>query len=54
VHFLADNERLSLSHMAENRGIFAKGAIRAADWLLAREPGRYTMPQVLGLGEERP
>ena len=51
VHFLADNERLSLSHLAENRGIFAKGAIRAGEWLLAQEPGRYTMPQVLGLGD---
>jgi 4-hydroxy-tetrahydrodipicolinate reductase len=49
VHFLADSERLSLSHMAENRGIFARGAVRAAQWLLGREPGRYTMPQVLGL-----
>lgn len=49
VHFLADNERLSLSHLAENRGIFAKGAVRAAQWLLGKEPGRYTMPQVLGL-----
>lgn len=51
VHFLADNERLSLSHLAENRGIFAKGAIRAGEWLLAQGPGRYTMPQVLGLGD---
>jgi hypothetical protein len=35
IHFLTDNERLSLSHMAENRGIFARGAVRAAQWLLA-------------------
>lgn len=49
VHFLADNERLSLSHLAENRGIFAKGAVKAAQWLLDKEPGRYTMPEVLGL-----
>ncbi|HQS71277.1 MAG: 4-hydroxy-tetrahydrodipicolinate reductase [Novosphingobium sp. 28-62-57] len=49
VHFLADNERLTFSHLAENRGIFAKGAIRAAQWLLGKEPGRYTMPQVLDL-----
>jgi 4-hydroxy-tetrahydrodipicolinate reductase len=49
IHFLADNERLSLSHMAENRGIFARGAVRAAQWLLGRAPGRYTMPDVLGL-----
>ena len=49
VHFLADNERLTLSHMAENRGIFARGAVRAAHWLLGRAPGRYTMPEVLDL-----
>ncbi|HUD30548.1 MAG TPA: 4-hydroxy-tetrahydrodipicolinate reductase [Novosphingobium sp.] len=49
VHFLADNERLSLSHLAENRGIFAKGAVRAAQWLIGKAPGRYTMPEVLGL-----
>lgn len=49
VHFLADNERLTFSHLAENRAIFAKGAIRAAEWLLDREPGRYTMQDVLGI-----
>lgn len=49
VHFLADNERLSFSHLAENRAIFAKGAIRAAGWLLGKSAGRYTMPQVLDL-----
>ena len=49
VHFLADNERLSFSHLAENRAIFAKGAVRAAQWLLGKPKGRYTMPEVLGL-----
>ena len=49
VHFLADNERLTLSHLAENRDIFARGAVRAAQWLLGRTPGRYTMRQVLDL-----
>jgi 4-hydroxy-tetrahydrodipicolinate reductase len=49
VHFLADNERLSLSHLAENRAIFARGAVRAAQWLIGRPKGRYTMPEVLGL-----
>ena len=54
VHFLADHERLTLSHVAENRAIFARGAVRAAEWLLGdgvlgRAPGRYTMPEVLGL-----
>lgn len=49
VHFLADNERLALSHLAENRAIFAKGAIRAAQWLIGKSAGRYAMPEVLGL-----
>lgn len=49
VHFLADDERLALSHLAENRRIFAKGAVRAAQWLIGQPAGRYTMPQVLGL-----
>lgn len=49
VHFLADNERITLSHLAENRGIFARGAVRAARWLQDRGSGRYTMPEVLDL-----
>ncbi len=49
VFFLADNERITLSHSAENRGIFAKGAVRAALWLIGQKPGRYTMSEVLGL-----
>jgi 4-hydroxy-tetrahydrodipicolinate reductase len=49
VHFLSDNERLSLAHLAENRAIFAKGAVRAAQWLHGRPAGRYTMAQVLDL-----
>jgi len=49
VHFLGESERLVLSHCAENRSIFAQGAVRAAQWLIGRAPGRYTMPQVLDL-----
>ncbi|MBC2651484.1 4-hydroxy-tetrahydrodipicolinate reductase [Novosphingobium aerophilum] len=49
VHFLADNERIALSHLAENRAIFARGAVRAAQWLIGRGAGRYRMPEVLGL-----
>jgi 4-hydroxy-tetrahydrodipicolinate reductase len=49
VHFLSDNERLTLSHLAENRAIFAKGAVRAAQWLIGRPKGRYGMGEVLGL-----
>ncbi len=49
VQFLADDERIALTHLAENRRIFARGAVRAAQWLIGKEPGRYTMEQVLGL-----
>ncbi|HEX4847037.1 MAG TPA: 4-hydroxy-tetrahydrodipicolinate reductase [Novosphingobium sp.] len=49
VHFLADDERIALTHLAENRRIFARGAVRAAQWLLDQAPGRYTMGEVLGL-----
>lgn len=49
VHFLADDERIALSHLAENRRIFAKGAIRAAQWLADKPVGRYHMGEVLGL-----
>ncbi len=49
VLFLGASERLSLSHMAEDRSIFATGAVRAALWLIGKGAGRYTMPEVLGL-----
>lgn len=49
VYLLADNERLALSHLAENRGIFARGAVKAAGWLIGQPAGRYTMKEVLGL-----
>jgi 4-hydroxy-tetrahydrodipicolinate reductase len=49
VIFAADHERIELVHRAENRAIFATGAIKAARWLLAQPAGRYTMDQVLGL-----
>lgn len=49
VIFAGEHERLTLAHAAEDRMIFAHGAVRAATWLIGREPGRYTMPQVLDL-----
>jgi len=49
VMFLGDDERLTLSHLAENRHIFARGAVRAAQWLRGKAPGRYAMVEVLGL-----
>ena len=48
VIFAADGERIELGHRAENRTIFAKGALRAALWLAGKPAGRYTMGDVLG------
>lgn len=49
VILAGDEERITLSHSAENRMIFARGAVKGAGWLIGRPAGRYTMPQVLGL-----
>lgn len=49
VIFAGDQERITLSHSAENRMIFARGAVKGAAWLIGKPPGRYTMKDVLGL-----
>ena len=49
VILAGEEETITLSHRAENRAIFARGAIKAASWLIGQEPGRYTMNDVLGL-----
>ena len=49
VVFAGEGERIELGHRAENRMIFARGAVTAALWLAGKAPGRYTMGQVLGL-----
>jgi 4-hydroxy-tetrahydrodipicolinate reductase len=43
------SERLELTHRAEDRAIFARGAIRAALWGRGKKPGHYSMADVLGL-----
>ena len=49
VMFAALGERLELTHKASDRGIFARGAIRAAQWVVGRPAGVYDMQDVLGL-----
>ncbi len=49
VILAGDGERIELTHRAENRSIFARGAMKAAQWLIRQPAGRYTMDQVLGL-----
>lgn len=49
VHFLGARERLEITHEAEDRTLFAEGALVAARWLTGRSTGRYTMKDVLGM-----
>ena len=49
VILAGEQERLTLAHSAEDRSIFARGAVKAAEWLVGKPAGRFTMPQVLGL-----
>ena len=49
VIFAGAGERLELSHRATNRAIYAKGAVRAARWVVDQKPGLYGMKEVLGL-----
>ena len=42
-------ERLTLSHHAEDRMMFARGALKAALWARGKKPGLYSMADVLGL-----
>lgn len=49
VMFAGIGERIELTHRATDRKIFAAGALRAAKWVLSRNPGLYSMQDVLGL-----
>ncbi|HTB80791.1 MAG TPA: 4-hydroxy-tetrahydrodipicolinate reductase [Opitutaceae bacterium] len=49
VMFAALGERLELTHKASDRSIFARGALRAAQWVVNQPPGVYDMQDVLGL-----
>ena len=49
VILAGEQERIVLTHNAEDRMIFAHGAVRGAAWLIGQPAGRYTMGQVLGL-----
>ena len=51
VVFAGPAERIELSHKAEDRMIFARGAVKAAMWAHGRKPGLYSMADVLGLGD---
>jgi 4-hydroxy-tetrahydrodipicolinate reductase len=48
VLFAAEDELLTLSHSARDRGLFARGAVEAALWVATQSPGLYDMQDVLG------
>ncbi len=49
VMFAADGERITLRHVASDRGVFARGAVKAALWAQGKDAGDYDMLDVLGL-----
>ena len=49
VFFYGEGERVEISHIATNRALFARGALRAAQWTKSKKPGLYSMKDVLGL-----
>ena len=49
VIFAGEGERIELTHRAADRGIFARGAVKAALWAKGRAPGLYDMTDVLGI-----
>lgn len=52
VMFAAAGERIVLRHIASDRSVFARGALKAAMWGQGRAPGAYDMLDVLGLSED--
>jgi 4-hydroxy-tetrahydrodipicolinate reductase len=53
VTFIGPGEQLKLTHRAGSREIFARGALRAAEWIVGRASGLYSMQDVLGLSAPR-
>ncbi|MDB5599191.1 MAG: dihydrodipicolinate reductase [Xanthobacteraceae bacterium] len=51
VIFAGNAERIELTHKADDRMIFARGALKAATWGRVQRPGLYSMMDVLGLGD---
>jgi len=49
VVFADIGERIELSHKASHRSLFARGAVKAAEWSIGKQNGLYSMRDVLGL-----
>ena len=48
VFAMGEEETITLEHTALNRKVFARGALKAAEWIVSQKAGRYEMSQVLG------
>lgn len=53
VRFSGVGEIVELTHRVASREVFARGALRAAEWMRDRPPGRYTISDVLGIASAR-
>ncbi|HKQ94399.1 MAG TPA: dihydrodipicolinate reductase C-terminal domain-containing protein, partial [Aestuariivirgaceae bacterium] len=51
VVFAGETERIEITHRAQDRGMFAAGAVQAALWAANQPPGFYSMADVLGFSE---
>ncbi len=49
LYLVGEGERLALTHQATDRSIFARGAVRAAHWVISRPAGLYDMADVMGI-----
>ena len=49
LFLFGEGERLELTHRATDRTIFARGAVRAAHWVVSQAPGLYDMRAVMGM-----
>jgi 4-hydroxy-tetrahydrodipicolinate reductase len=49
VYFIGMGERIEISHRAMTRDMFSRGSVRAAQWVVGKQPGIYDMQDVLGL-----
>lgn len=52
VMLVGGSERIELTHKAQDRGLFATGALKAVKWAVGKPKGYYSMADVLGLSEE--
>jgi 4-hydroxy-tetrahydrodipicolinate reductase len=50
AHFSTEGDRIEITHVASSRDVFARGALRAAQWIAGKGAGRYRIEDVLGLG----